>query len=91
MPRASLLIGIAAGAGSAGFAAAELAGKGLPNAQKAGRNAAAAPPFLRVHKSYMVSLDHARLVDSNTRYIQDKLIPVSDAYREAFYRLVRGG
>ena len=49
------------------------------------------PPFLRVHKSYIVSLDHVRLVDGNTLYIQDKLIPVSDTYREALYRLVRGG
>lgn len=48
------------------------------------------PPFLRVHKSYIVSLDHVRLVDGNTLYIQDKLIPVSDTYREALYRLVRG-
>lgn len=48
------------------------------------------PPFLRVHKSYIVSLSHVRLVDGNTLYIQDKLIPVSDTYREALYRLVRG-
>ena len=48
------------------------------------------PPFLRVHKSYIVSLDHVRLVDGNTLYIQDKLIPVSDTYREALYRLIRG-
>lgn len=48
------------------------------------------PPFLRVHKSYIVSLDHVRLVDGNTLYVQDKLIPVSDTYREALYRLVRG-
>ena len=48
------------------------------------------PPFLRVHKSYIVNLDHLRLVDGNTLYIQDKLIPVSDTYREALYRLIRG-
>jgi DNA-binding LytR/AlgR family response regulator len=49
------------------------------------------PPFLRVHKSYIVSLDHVRLLDGNTLYVQDKLIPVSDTYREALYRVVRGG
>jgi DNA-binding LytR/AlgR family response regulator len=48
------------------------------------------PPFLRVHKSYIVSLDHVRLLDGNTLYVQDKLIPVSDTYREALYRVVRG-
>ena len=48
------------------------------------------PPFMRVHKSFIVSLDHVRLLDGNTLYIQDKLIPVSDTYREALYRVVRG-
>ena len=49
------------------------------------------PPFIRVHKSFIVSLDHVRLLDGNTLYVQDKLIPVSDTYREALYRVVRGG
>lgn len=48
------------------------------------------PPFLRVHKSFIVSLDQVRLLDGNTLYIQDKLIPVSDTYREGLYRVVRG-
>jgi DNA-binding LytR/AlgR family response regulator len=48
------------------------------------------PPFMRVHKSYIVSLDHVRLLDGNTLYVQDKLLPVSDTYREALYRVVRG-
>ncbi len=49
------------------------------------------PPFLRVHKSFIVNLDHVRLLDGSTLYVQDKLIPVSDTYREALYRVVRGG
>ncbi|RZK52435.1 MAG: response regulator transcription factor, partial [Hymenobacter sp.] len=49
------------------------------------------PPFMRVHKSFIVSLDHVRLLDGSTLYVQDKLIPVSDTYREALYRVVRGG
>ena len=48
------------------------------------------PPFIRVHKSFIVNLDHVRLLDGNTLYVQDKLIPVSDTYREALYRVVRG-
>ena len=48
------------------------------------------PPFMRVHKSFIVSLNHVRLLDGNTLYVQDKLIPVSDTYREALYRFVRG-
>ncbi|AMR29155.1 DNA-binding response regulator [Hymenobacter psoromatis] len=47
------------------------------------------PPFLRVHKPYIVSLDKIRMVDGNTIYIQDKLIPVSETYRERLYRLIR--
>lgn len=47
------------------------------------------PPFLRVHKSFIVSLDKIRMVDGNTIYIQDKEIPVSDTYREQLYRLIR--
>ncbi|QKG55859.1 response regulator transcription factor [Hymenobacter sp. BRD128] len=49
------------------------------------------PPFLRVHKSFIVNLEHVRLLDGSTLYVQDKLIPVSDTYREALYRVVRGG
>ena len=40
------------------------------------------PPFLRVHKSFIVSLDKIRMVDGNTIYIQSKEIPVSDTYRD---------
>ena len=47
------------------------------------------PPFLRVHKSFIVSLDKIRMVDGNTIYIQDKEIPVSDTYREQLYRFIR--
>ncbi|HEX8327181.1 MAG TPA: LytTR family DNA-binding domain-containing protein [Hymenobacter sp.] len=47
------------------------------------------PPFLRVHKSFIVSLDKIRMVDGNTIYILDKEIPVSDTYREQLYRLIR--
>lgn len=47
------------------------------------------PPFLRVHKSFIVSLDKIRMVDGNILYLQDKEIPVSDTYREQLYRLIR--
>ena len=47
------------------------------------------PPFLRVHKSFIVSLDKIRMVDGNTIYIQDKEIPVGETYREQLYRQIR--
>ncbi|RZK30434.1 MAG: hypothetical protein EOO63_06745 [Hymenobacter sp.] len=45
---------------------------------------------MRVHKSFVVNLDHVRLLDGNSLYVQDKLIPISDTFREALYRVVRG-
>ena len=47
------------------------------------------PPFLRVHKSYLVSLDKIRMVDGNTIYIEDQTIPVGETYRDTLFRLVR--
>jgi DNA-binding LytR/AlgR family response regulator len=47
------------------------------------------PPFVRVHKSYIVSLNKIRMVDGNTLYIQDKMVPVGETYREQLYRMVR--
>jgi DNA-binding LytR/AlgR family response regulator len=49
------------------------------------------PPFLRVHKSYIVSLDHIRILDGNTLYIGESVIPVGDTYREQLQRFIRPG
>ena len=46
-------------------------------------------PFLRLPKFFIVSLNKIRMVDGNTIYIQDKVIPVSNTYREQLYRLIR--
>lgn len=47
------------------------------------------PPFLRVHKSFLVSVDKISMIDGNTVYIGEQAIPVGETYREALYRLVR--
>lgn len=47
------------------------------------------PPFLRVHKSFLVAVDKIRMIDGNTVYIGEQAIPVGETYREALYRLVR--
>lgn len=44
----------------------------------------------RVHKSYMVSLDKIESVERSRIYIQDQVIPVSDSYREPFFKLING-
>jgi len=40
--------------------------------------------FFRVHKSYMVALNKIRSVEKNRIAIADKIIPVSDTYKDAF-------
>ncbi|NVO84108.1 LytR/AlgR family response regulator transcription factor [Hymenobacter terrestris] len=47
------------------------------------------PPFLRVHKSFLVSVDKVTIVDGNTVYVGETAIPVGETYRESLYRLVR--
>lgn len=47
------------------------------------------PPFLRVHKSFLISVDKITMIDGNTVYIGDKAIPVGETYRDGLFRLVR--
>lgn len=47
------------------------------------------PPFLRVHKSYIISLDQVRSLDGNTLYIGESVIPVGDTYREQLHQFIR--
>lgn len=44
--------------------------------------------FLRIHKSYIVSLDHITAVTKNAVYIRQVMIPVSEQYREAFTKFI---
>jgi DNA-binding LytR/AlgR family response regulator len=43
----------------------------------------------RVHKSYMVSLDKIDSVEKGRIRIRDRVIPVSETYREQFFNLIR--
>ncbi|MFD1257059.1 LytR/AlgR family response regulator transcription factor [Mucilaginibacter terrae] len=47
------------------------------------------PPFYRVHKSYIISLNKIRMVDGHTIYIQDQAIPIGETYRDGFYKIIR--
>ncbi|MFT2008101.1 LytR/AlgR family response regulator transcription factor [Pontibacter sp. 13R65] len=47
------------------------------------------PPFYRVHKSYIISIDKVSMVDGNTIYIGDTTIPVGETYREGFLKMIR--
>jgi two-component system, LytTR family, response regulator len=51
------------------------------------------PPyfFLRVHKSYIVSLNKIDSIEKNYVKIKDKLIPVSDTYKKKFISRFKEG
>jgi len=47
------------------------------------------PPFYRIHKSYIISLDKIKMVDGNTLYINDQSLPIGDTYKEEFFKVIR--
>ncbi|MFC4212686.1 LytR/AlgR family response regulator transcription factor [Pedobacter lithocola] len=47
------------------------------------------PPFCRVHKSYIISLEKIKMIDGNALYIGEQSIPIGDTYREEFFKIVR--
>lgn len=47
------------------------------------------PPFYRVHKSYIVSLDKIRMIDGHVLYIGEQAIPIGETYRDVFFKLIR--
>lgn len=44
--------------------------------------------FIRVHKSYIVSLDKIESIERSRITISDKKIPIGDTYREYFFKLI---
>jgi len=48
------------------------------------------PPsrFVRVHRSYIVALDKIASIERGRIFIEDKVIPVGDTYRDAFYKFI---
>ena len=42
--------------------------------------------FVRVHRSYIISLDKVEIVDENTVLIKEKIIPIGKSYKEAFMK-----
>ena len=47
-----------------------------------------ADKFIRVHRSYLVSLNKINSVEKNTVMIANQSIPISDGYRERFYEVI---
>ena len=46
--------------------------------------------FMRVHKSYIVSINKIDSIERSRIFISDKIIPVGDTYREDFFKIVDG-
>jgi two-component system LytT family response regulator len=46
--------------------------------------------FIRVHKSYIVSVNKIDSIERSRIFIGDKIIPVGDTYREEFFKIVDG-
>ena len=44
--------------------------------------------FCRVHKSFIVTLSNVELIERNRIKIRDKMIPISETYKENFYNLI---
>jgi len=47
-----------------------------------------AAEFVRVHKSYIVSLRHISSVERGRIFVGDAVIPVGDSYRDGFYGMI---
>jgi len=47
--------------------------------------------FARVHKSWIVALSRIELIERNRIRIGDRMIPISETYRENFYRRIGMG
>ena len=44
--------------------------------------------FIRVHKSYIIALDKIDYIENNTIKIRNKVIPVSNSYKVAFFNML---
>jgi two-component system, LytTR family, response regulator len=45
--------------------------------------------FVRVHKSYIVSMRYLETIERNKIKVRDKWIPIGNTYRDSFYRIVQ--
>jgi two-component system, LytTR family, response regulator len=47
-----------------------------------------ADEFIRVHRSYIVSLSHIDSIARNEIYIGKKIIPIGDSFKDDFYQII---
>ena len=46
--------------------------------------------FMRVHKSYIVSLEHIEFIERNRIVIEGEYIPIGATYKDAFWKAING-
>lgn len=44
--------------------------------------------FIRIHKSFIISIDKIRSIRNNRILLEDKELPLSEYYREAFFKML---
>jgi DNA-binding LytR/AlgR family response regulator len=49
-----------------------------------------AAQFVRVHRSFMIAIDKIDHIERKRIRIADQMIPISDSYAEAFYKMLKG-
>ena len=47
--------------------------------------------FTRVHKSYIIAINHISFIERNRVIIKDEYIPIGDSYQAAFANLIKAG
>ncbi|WP_306354291.1 LytR/AlgR family response regulator transcription factor [Flavobacterium sp. '19STA2R22 D10 B1'] len=47
------------------------------------------PPFFRIHKSYIISLEQAQNIEGNSVIINKQIIPIGEHYRTAFFEHIK--
>lgn len=47
------------------------------------------PPFIRIHRSYIVALDKIESIDGHLIYIRNKRLPVGETYRDEVLQIIR--
>ncbi|RSK24782.1 LytR/AlgR family response regulator transcription factor [Hymenobacter metallilatus] len=58
------------------------------NSLKAFEDRLPSPDFVRVHRSYIVSLAHIDSIRKNRIYMGEAIIPIGESYAEAFFKLI---
>ena len=47
--------------------------------------------FARIHKSFIVSLQKIKSIERHRVYIQDKILPIGETYKQEFYQSINSG